>query len=186
ERFDDVRMIELSGVADLAMKTANRVLVGHALLAHDLDGNDLAEFPVSSLENSARTSFAQPFEQDVGAEEQFLNFALEELIDLVGRKQALLDQCLANGARTAALAAKLRDQRVQVALFQQVELAKGLDQVVERGDGHACSLLGGPASLACSALPVSEPIPRTYIRQVHDFPTGQEGHARKNRGTLML
>ena len=70
EGADDVRVVELGGGADLALEAAHRVGVVEAFLADELEGDDVTELPVAGLEDLAHAARAQPFQQDVGAEQQ--------------------------------------------------------------------------------------------------------------------
>ena len=78
--------------AHLALEAAHRVGIGQFLLADELDGDDLAQFPVARLEDGPHAALADAFEQDVGTQQQFLTAALQQLIGLVGREPTAVDE----------------------------------------------------------------------------------------------
>ena len=96
---DDVRMRQLSGGLDFAMETPDGVLVGEAVLADDLQGDDAAHAQLAGLEDLSHAAFAEAFQDDVLAEHQFPAAAGEELVDLIGRHPIAFEEFLGQGPR---------------------------------------------------------------------------------------
>ncbi len=63
-------MVELGGRPHLAVEAPHGIGVGQPLLADHLEGDDAAELPVARLEDLAHAAFAEPLQQDVGAEDE--------------------------------------------------------------------------------------------------------------------
>ena len=85
-------MVELGGRPDLALEALDGVGVGQALLADDLQGDDLRELPVAGLEDLAHAALADAFEQDIGTQQQFLTASLQQLVGLVGSEPTPVDE----------------------------------------------------------------------------------------------
>src|SRR5580704_305944 len=81
-RLDDVRVIELSGGMDFALKPLGSLGTIQPFLANDLQGDEPTHRGMPRLEHRAHAAFAQPFEDDVVAEPQLGGLAGRNLVDL--------------------------------------------------------------------------------------------------------
>ena len=120
---------------DLAFEAAHGIGVGQPLLADQLQGDDMAQLPVAGLEDLAHAPLAQPLQQHVGPQQQFLASSLEQLVGLVRSQPATPDQFPGEGLRVGKAALEVL-QFVQLGRFQQPVLAKGVHQGSSRGNNH--------------------------------------------------
>src|SRR5713101_4635906 len=97
--LNDIDMVELCGGANLALEAAHGKGIGQAILANDLEGDAAAQFPVARLEDLAHAAFADPLDQQVGAEQQLLAATGENLIGLKRRDPAAPEQFPGQAAR---------------------------------------------------------------------------------------
>jgi hypothetical protein len=95
------------------------------------------------LVHLAHASGAQPFEQDVGTEDQFLAAVLEQLVDLVRRQPAAVDQFFRQAARVAELVLQFPADDLELLGFEQLVLAQGIDQIGGRGERHGETSVAG-------------------------------------------
>ena len=98
---DNVRMAQLGGRPNLALKTLDHLGVVEAFLADDLEGDVAVEHLLAGLEDLPHAPFAEPFREHERPQDQPAALALENLIDLEGREPAALEQLLRHLARLA-------------------------------------------------------------------------------------
>src|SRR6516162_4887924 len=98
---DDIRMAQLSGGADLAQETQDRLRIAETLLADDLQGDNAVEHFLAGFEDLPHAPFADAFQKDERAEDQSAPVAFDDLIDLIGRQPIAPQQFLGELARIA-------------------------------------------------------------------------------------
>ena len=88
-----------------------------------------SRFRWRALKTCAHAALAQPLQQDVGTQDQFLAAALEELVDLVGGQPAAVDELAGQGPRFGRLPRELAGQFVELGGFQEAEPPQGVHEL---------------------------------------------------------
>src|SRR5271165_985304 len=84
---------------------------------------------VTGLEDLAGSSLAQTLQDDVGPQDQAAAAVLEELVDLIGRQPATLQELAGQGARLGEADLKLAGRLFELVPLQNRGLAEGVDQI---------------------------------------------------------
>jgi hypothetical protein len=119
---DNIGMGQLGNGLYLALEAFDRFRVVEVVFADQLESDQAVEFVMARLENQAHTAFAQPFEQDVGAQQQLLSLALQQLIDLIGRQPASLQELGGEGARLSKAMLEVGRDFFNLDALQQIVL----------------------------------------------------------------
>src|SRR5262249_8674552 len=122
---------------DLVAEALHHVGRRHELLADRLQGHDAVELLVLCLVDLSHTALAEPFQQDIRAEHQILAVALKQLIDLIRRKPAALQQIAGQRLRITESPFQLTIHFLKLGSVEQCQFGEAVDQGGDRSDGHA-------------------------------------------------
>jgi hypothetical protein len=99
---DDIRMSQLGGGVDLAVEAAHGSGAFQPVAADDLEGDDAVHVLVLRLEDLPHATLAKPVQQPIGADQQVLAPAVDDLVDLVRRQPAAPQHLSGQGAGVRA------------------------------------------------------------------------------------
>jgi hypothetical protein len=85
-------MSQACRLLDFLLKCPDISRRGQQLPVDQLEGKKEAGIPAAGLEYLAEAACAKPFQEQIGAQQEFAGTALEELIDLKRREPAALHQ----------------------------------------------------------------------------------------------
>ncbi len=135
--MDHVGTGELADQPDLAIEAADHFRLRQQFLADDLQGDDAVQFAVTSLEHGPHTALPEPFEQDVGTQQELLALFLRELIDLVRRQPAAFQEFLRQVSGAGKTSKQVLGQLIELGAVQELMLADGMHKAIGRSDRHA-------------------------------------------------
>ena len=78
-------MAQLRRCLDFPKETLHRLAIGQAFFPDHFQGYHAIEQAMLRLKNLPHSAFAEPFIDQVGTENQFLNLALKDVIDLMDK-----------------------------------------------------------------------------------------------------
>jgi hypothetical protein len=133
---DDVRVGELADRLDLLVELPDRFRFREELFPDDSEGDGAVHQAVARLEDLAEHVVAEPFEDDVGRQDELIAGTLEEHVDLVGGEPLAFEQRAGEGAGIAASRQELLGNVVLLRRRQELAQAERVDQIGCRIDRH--------------------------------------------------
>src|SRR5208283_494017 len=113
-----------------------------AVLADELEGDGAAHFLMAGLEDQSHAALAEPFQDNIGTQQQVRAAPLKQLIDLVRGQPAAPNQFAGKGACIGALPLEGANQLIELCRLQESVLLEGIDKTGNGTNGHGGTVAG--------------------------------------------
>src|SRR5262245_49436326 len=97
--MDYVRVIQAADHGNLAIEATDDLGIRQKFLANQLEGGHAPHLPMPCLEDRPGAAFAEPLQEKIWAHRKLIGTSEEDLIDLVWRQPAALEQVFRQASR---------------------------------------------------------------------------------------